>query len=70
MANTYTTTLGDSWDLIAWRVYGDAMLAPALMQANLEHLETYVFDAGVVLAVPTLTVADVGSVNMPPWRKR
>ena len=49
MASTYTTKQGDAWDAIAFHVYGDVKYTGFLMQANFPHLDTFVFDAGVVL---------------------
>lgn len=52
MEKTYTTKQGDAWDAIAFRVYGDVKYTGFLMQANFPHLDTFVFDAGVVLQTP------------------
>ena len=54
MANTYTTQQGDAWDAIAFQVYGSEKYAGFLMQANFKHLDTFVFDAGVILQTPAL----------------
>ena len=54
MEKTYTTKQGDAWDAIAFRVYGDVKYTGFLMQANFPHLDTFVFDAGVVLQTPDL----------------
>ena len=54
MENTYTTKQGDTWDLIAFRVYGDVKYTGWLMQNNFPHLDIFVFDAGVVLQTPEL----------------
>ena len=54
MASTYTTKQGDAWDAIAFQVYGDVKYTGFLMQANFPHLDTFVFDAGVVLQTPDL----------------
>ena len=57
MEETYTTKQGDAWDAIAFRVYGDVKYTGFLMQANFPHLDTFVFDAGVVLQTPAETKA-------------
>lgn len=67
MAKTYTTQQGDAWDAIAFRVYGSESLTGWLMQNNFPHLDTFVFDAGVVLQTPD-PPAEVQGVDAPIWR--
>ena len=67
MEKTYTTKQGDAWDAIAFRVYGDVKYAGFLMQANFPRLDTFVFDAGVVLQTPDLPEDD-DLANAPIWR--
>ncbi len=67
MANTYTTQQGDAWDVIAFRVYGSEKYTGFLMQANFKHLDTFVFDAGVVLQTPALP-EDAEESAAPFWR--
>lgn len=67
MENTYTTHLGDTWDLIAYRVYGGVNYTGWLMQNNYPHLDTFVFDAGVVLQTPD-PPEDNQPANAPIWR--
>ncbi len=67
MLNTYTTILGDTWDSIAYKVWGNEMYTDVLIKANMEHKDTYIFSAGVVLSLPkiTLKVSD----SLPPWKR-
>ena len=67
MANTYTTQQGDAWDVIALQVYGSEKYTGFLMQANFKHLDTFVFDAGVVLQTPALP-EDAEESTAPFWR--
>lgn len=67
MANTYTTQQGDTWDMVAFRVYGSEKYTGFLMQANFRHLDTFVFDAGVVLQTPALP-EDAEERAAPFWR--
>ena len=53
MEKTYTTKQGDAWDAIAFQVYGDVIYTGFLMQANFPHLDTFVFDAGMVMRMVT-----------------
>lgn len=67
MEKTYTTKQGDAWDAIAFEVYGDVKYTGFLMQANFQYLDTFVFDAGVVLQTPELP-EDNDLTNAPIWR--
>lgn len=61
----YTTIAGDTWDGIAFKVYGDALLFTALMAANPAHRRTVRFGAGTRLACPDIVIS--GSSTLPPW---
>ena len=65
---TYTTVQGDMWDSIALRKLGDEKYTSLLIEANIEHHNTFVFSAGTVLAIPDVdetTEAD----SLPPWKR-
>lgn len=62
----YVTKSGDTWDRIAYAVYGDEYRAGTLMAANREHIGTFLFSAGVELVTPTVEVGQDGA--LPPWR--
>ncbi len=66
-AATYTTRQGDMWDMIAWRVYGNEMMADVLMKANPAHLGTLVFSGGVELKCPEVNASN--SISLPAWRQ-
>ncbi len=65
--NTYTTVSGDTWDIVAYKVYGNEMYTDTLIKANIEYKDTYIFPAGVVLTLPEieLTVSE----SLPPWKQ-
>jgi Phage Tail Protein X. len=66
----YTTSQGDQWDMIAYKMYpnvGKEYLMSTLLAANQEHLQTVIFPANVVLQIPD--VALPGVENMPPWKR-
>lgn len=68
-ARTYTTVSGQTWDQIAYEVYGDEHLCDAIMDANRELLEYFVFPAGIVLQIPDQeSMATTVSDNYPEWR--
>lgn len=66
MANTYVTSAGDQWDIIAKKVYGDELKADYLMSNNLPLLDIFEFDAGVVVKTPELPIEP--SSKLPAWR--
>jgi len=68
LASTYTTTQGDAWDSIAFRLWGDERLMIELIRANREHAGVVIFSAGVVLIVPDLPEVKPAA-SLPPWRK-
>lgn len=67
MGNTYTTKQGDTWDAIAFKVYGDVKYTGWLMQNNFPHLDIFVFEAGVVLQTPA-PQEDDQATDLPIWR--
>ena len=66
---TYTTASGDTFDLIAHRLYGNCRKVKTLMQANSPYLDILVFPAGLVLTVPELEDSSEDHAGVPPWRK-
>ena len=67
MGRTYTTIQGDMWDLIAYKMYGSEKHMDILIWANLELLDTFIFDAGTVLVVPALESRI--DAALPSWRQ-
>ncbi len=68
----YITQQGDTWDYIAWRVYGDEYMETILLQANPQYLTTYLFEAGCRLWCPEAeSVADEEEEEeeIPEWRR-
>lgn len=54
MLDTYITKSGDTWDTVAYKVWGNEMYMDTLIKANLEHKDTFIFPAGVVLTLPEI----------------
>lgn len=70
MSKTYTTISGQTWDQIAYEVYGDEYYCDRLMDSNRDKLEYFVFPDGIVLEVPdknSLINTEVPS-DYPVWR--
>lgn len=67
MAN-YTTSQGDTWDIISLINYGSELYADTLVAANRGYKSVGIFGAGVVLSIPALE-SKKASANLPPWRR-
>ena len=65
--DTYTTVSGDTWDIVAYKAYGNEMYMDTLIKANIEYKDTYIFPAGVVLTLPEIELT--ASEYLPPWNQ-
>ena len=68
MNKTYTTVQGDMWDSIAYSQLGDVKYTGALMLANTQYRDVYIFSAGVKLIIPDVETVITGD-NLPPWKQ-
>ena len=64
---SYTTTQGDTWDIISLKMYGTEKQMHTLIEANPAHRETVFFSANIVLNIPDIAVSTPSS--LPPWRR-
>lgn len=67
MPNTYTTQQGDTWDIIAFKVYNDEKQMALLIEANQQHRNVVFFSANAILNTPTVTITS--KATLPPWRR-
>lgn len=65
--STYRTTQGDTWDIIAYKQLGSTDYTDQLVSANLDHLGTFIFPAGVTLRLPE--IVEKANTNLPPWKR-
>lgn len=68
----YTTNEGDTWDYIAWKVYGDEYRA-ATLTANKQNWPLvmagrFMFPSGVKVWCPYIEQLEV-STDVPAWRQ-
>lgn len=63
----YTTKTGDMWDLIAYKILGDCRYTQDLVNKNREHIETFIFRAGVKLEIPM--IGKPKTKALPPWKR-
>ena len=63
----YQTVAGDVWDLIAFKTLGASRHVETLINVNREHINTFIFKAGIELNIPDVTSETSAKVNAPPW---
>ena len=66
----YKTIQGDTWDLIAYRLYesqGGEKRTGDLLDANPEYKDYVKFPAGIILEVPEVNNAAIET--LPPWKR-
>lgn len=63
----YTTVSGDTWDIVAYKIYGQGKetMADRIMAANQHLLDYFIFPAGVTLLIPKIELDELE--GMPPW---
>jgi len=67
---TTTTRQGDTWDMLALRIYGSDKLGHLLLQANPGYMLLLFLPAGLTLFVPQLPAsARAKSSPLPPWAR-
>ena len=68
--NTYMTVLGDTWDQISLKAYGNTKYMDTLTAANQDEelLSTVIFSAGTTVNVPELSTEKQIDDSLPPWR--
>ncbi|WP_304086412.1 tail protein X [Maridesulfovibrio ferrireducens] len=65
---SYTTIQGDTWDIIARKLWDRETMCSDLMNVNPDHAETIIFSSGIVLNVPEIETAV--TVTTAPWRAK
>lgn len=63
------TVQGDTWDTVAYRVYGDATKAQLLMETreNIRLLDYERFPSGIAIATPPVPPEEKS--GLPIWRR-
>ena len=64
---TYTTVQGDTWDLIAYKIFGAERYMQQLIEANPDLIDVFYFSAGVVITIPEISEEEDQSL-LPIWR--
>ena len=63
---SYITTQGDTWDIIAFKMYGDESLMHILIDANHVYNTVAIFSANIKLNIPDIVTRS--TVSFPIWR--
>ena len=64
----YITAEGDTFDILAFKYYTNEKLSSYIIQANLDYVDTLIFEQGISLSIPILNMTEVPE-SLPPWRK-
>lgn len=67
MPDTYTSIQGDTWDMIAYKVYGAESAMVQLIHENSDFADIAIFPSGAQITCPTIALE--ASHILPPWRK-
>lgn len=65
----YTTILGDTWDSIAYKLFGDSKTYENLLENNIEYQDTLIFQAGIKIKYQDNSEVKIYTENLPPWRR-
>lgn len=66
MAAVYKTIQGDTWDMVAQKVYGAERHLDYLMAHNFDLLDYFIFPAGIEINTPDLPLEQ--EEDLPAWR--
>jgi len=65
----YVTQDGDRWDLIAFKMYGDAYAYEPIIVANPHVPIRAVLPGGIKLRVPVRETPVLADPSVPPWKR-
>lgn len=66
----YRTVSGDTWDLIAYKVYGSEKYFHKLIRANLNLIDVSIFNGNVPIIIPEIEMdIKVDNKKLPPWKR-
>jgi phage tail protein X len=64
----YTARAGETWDLIAYRLYGNEMAATDIIALNPRLADILIFEGGERLNLPE-KVETTDTSTLAPWRR-
>lgn len=66
-AKIYRAIQNDSFDAIAFRLWGDERYMKKIMDANPDYMDVLLFEPGVALKIPDFSPPAKIPANLPPW---
>lgn len=64
----HVATVGEMWDQIALKYYGDEMKASFLLENNQELTDILIFEGGEKVKIPVVQESEL-ITSLPPWRR-
>lgn len=68
MSKTYTTTYGDTFDILAFVFFDDPLLASVIIEENPDYADVLIFEDTVDLIIPEISTVEIPT-TLPPWRQ-
>lgn len=68
MSKIYRTIQNDTFDAVAFRIYGDEHLCSMLMNANPDYMDVLLFEPGIELNLPDYSPKPK-EADLPPWMR-
>lgn len=66
MADIYIAAMGDTWDSIAYKAYGDEFMCDDLCKANARTLEGVIlFEGGEEVTIPDVVSSQIHAIKAP-----
>ena len=68
----YRTVSGDTWDLIAYKVYGNEKYFHRLIRHNLNLIDVSIFPADIPVIIPDFIKEleqEIQESKLPPWKR-
>ena len=66
----HVTTMGERWDRLAARYYGNPFAYERILAANPDVAMSPILSAAIVLAIPIVEAATVtDNSGLPPWKQ-
>lgn len=67
MEKKYRAIRNDTFDTVAFRVYGNEHLCAMLMAANPDYMDVLLFEPGIELNIPDYDAKPSANKDLPPW---
>ena len=65
----YMTVLGDTWDSISYKLFGDSKQYNSLIELNEKYSDVLIFSAGILIKYQDNVSVKSYEENVPPWRR-